>query len=215
MSKIKDNLHAIKDNITKTSAFWKVQEPCLIVVSKHQPVEKIQEAIAAGQLDFGENRVQETLTKWTELKAQYPQIKLHLIGHLQSNKAKEAVALFDVIHSVDSIKLAKALEKEMQKQGRNLLCLLEVNIGEEEQKHGILPQDLGTILHEITLPIVGLMCIPPKDENPTPYFALLKKLAKENNIAKLSMGMSADYEKATSLGCDYVRVGTAVFSENS
>ena len=149
------------------------------------------------------------------LKKQHPQLKLHLIGHLQSNKAAEAVKIFDMVHSVDSIKLAKLLHKEMQKQGKHLDYLLQVNIGEEPQKHGILPKDIASFLAMATaidfMP-KGLMCIPPQGEEPTTYFALLKKYALENNLPILSMGMSADYQKAIQVGCSYVRIGTAIWS---
>lgn len=187
----------------------------LIAVSKKQPPEKITAALEAGQRIFGENRVQEAINRWQPLKNKYPDLELHLIGPLQVNKVKDAVALFDFIHVVDREKLACALTKEMRKQGRYPSCLIQVNTGEEEQKHGILPVDTVELLNycrkECNLDIKGLMCIPPVNEPPSMHFALLNKLAKNHGFRELSMGMSGDYHKAIWLGATLVRIGTAFF----
>lgn len=189
----------------------------LVAVSKVQPDEKIEAALAAGQRCYGENRVQEAQRRWAQRRPQYPDLILHLIGPLQTNKVKEAVALFDVIETLDREKLALELSKEMKKQGRNLPCFIQVNTGEEEQKAGIapaaLPEFLAFCRAECGLNIMGLMCIPPVDDPPALHFALLRKLAGENGLAGLSMGMSADYEKALALGATHVRVGSGVFGD--
>ncbi len=189
----------------------------LIAVSKRQPEERIEEALASAQRIFGENRVQEAVTRWQERKKNYPDLELHLIGPLQTNKVKEAVALFDVIQVVDREKLAIALSKEMALQKRFLPCLIQVNTGEEEQKSGVFPAQLTDFLgfcqKTCQLNIQGLMCIPPADEPPALHFALLKKLAEENGLKDLSMGMSGDYIDALKLGASMVRVGTTFFGE--
>lgn len=190
--------------------------PQIIAVSKQQPEEKIREALATGHRVFGENRVQEAQGRWGGLRGEYPDLTLHLIGPLQTNKVKDAVALFDVIQSVDREKLARALADEMKAQGRSLPCLIQVNTGAEDQKSGALPKDVPALLkfcHDCGLYITGLMCIPPMDEPPAMHFALLKKLAAKKNLKDLSMGMSGDYEKAAALGATYVRIGTALFGE--
>ena len=164
---------------------------------------------------FGENRVQEAQGKWPELKARYPGIELHLIGPLQSNKARDAVALFDVIHTIDRPKIAQVLADEMKRQNRKLQLFVQVNTGEEEQKAGVLPADLGALLghcrNDLKLEITGLMCIPPVDEEAAIHFAFLAKLAREQGVAGLSMGMSADFETAIRFGATHVRVGSAIF----
>lgn len=189
--------------------------PTLIAASKSQPVEVLEAAITLGITNFGENRVQEAAEKWPALKARYPAVRLHLIGPLQSNKAAEAVALFDVIHTVDREKIADALAEEAAKQGRALAYFIQVNIGEEPQKHGVLPRDLEALLQHCRdtarLPVSGLMAVPPADANPAPYFALLAKLAKRHDLPHLSMGMSNDFETALRLGATHIRVGTAIF----
>lgn len=188
----------------------------LIAVSKKQPQERIQEALDAGHRLFGENRVQEAQAHWQGLKPLYPDLKLHLIGPLQTNKVKDAVALFDLIETVDREKLADTLAAEMKKQNRPLPCFIQVNTGEEEQKAGILPAELPAFLKYCRnkgLGITGLMCIPPVDEPAALHFAFLQKLAEENGLEHLSMGMSSDFEKAVPLGATYVRVGTALFGE--
>ena len=190
-------------------------EVTLVAVSKTFPPEAIEPVIAAGQRVFGENRVQEAKAKWPPLLAKHPGIELHLIGPLQSNKAKEAVALFDAIHSVDRPSLAEALAKEIDKQGRSPLLLVEINTGAEAQKAGVLPQDADAFLEKCRaaygLTISGLMCIPPLDEAPAPHFALTAKIARRNGLKLLSMGMSADFVTAIQLGATHVRVGSAIF----
>jgi pyridoxal phosphate enzyme (YggS family) len=187
----------------------------LIAVSKTFSAEAIEPVIAAGQRVFGENRVQEAKAKWPALRAAHPDIALHLIGPLQSNKAKEAVALFDAIHAVDRPSIAEALAKEIAKQGRHPTLFVEVNTGEEPQKAGVLPQDadafIKTCRETYGLTIAGLMCIPPFDEAPAPHFALTAKIAARNGLSLLSMGMSADFAAAIAFGATHVRVGTAIF----
>jgi pyridoxal phosphate enzyme (YggS family) len=187
----------------------------LVAVSKTFPAEAIRPVIEAGQRVFGENRVQEAQAKWPSLKSDWPDIELHLIGPLQSNKAREAVALFDVIETVDREKIAAALAAETKKQGRAPGFYVQVNTGSEPQKAGIDPREAVAFVQRCRevhgLAIEGLMCIPPIDENPGPHFALLEKLAREAGVAKLSMGMSADYETAIGFGATSVRVGSAIF----
>lgn len=187
----------------------------LVAVSKTFDAPDIQPAIDAGQRVFGENRVQEAQGKWPGLKAKTPDIELHLIGPLQSNKAADAVALFDVIESVDREKIARALAAEMAAQERSLRVYIQVNTGIEPQKAGIAPDDVAQFVtlcrDQLGLQVDGLMCIPPVDENPGPHFALLAKLAFENGLAKLSMGMSGDFETAIGFGATSVRVGSAIF----
>lgn len=187
----------------------------LVVVSKTFPIEDIEPVIDAGQRIFGENRVQEAQAKWPELKARHEGIELHLIGPLQSNKAKEAVALFDVIHTVDRDKIARAIKSEMDAQGRDLQLYIQVNTGSEPQKAGILPPEADGFIarcrDEFGLTIEGLMCIPPAGENPGLHFALLREIAERNGIDKLSMGMSSDFETAVAFGATLVRVGSAIF----
>jgi hypothetical protein len=187
----------------------------LVAVSKTFPPERIEPVIGAGQRVFGENRVQEAKAKWPALQANHPGIALHLIGPLQSNKAKEAVALFDAIHSVDRASLCEALAKEIEKQGRSPLLFVEINTGAEPQKAGVLPQDADDFLKKCRetyrLTISGLMCIPPLDEAPGPHFALTAKIAARNGLKLLSMGMSADFVTAIELGATHIRVGSAIF----
>jgi hypothetical protein len=171
--------------------------------------------LIVGQRVFGENRVQEAQEKFPALKAEYPDLELHLIGPLQTNKARDAVVLFDVIQSVDRDRLAASLAKEMEKAGKRPACFIQVNTGEEPQKAGVLPADVdafvATCRDTYKLPVVGLMCIPPVDEEPALHFALLTKMAARNGLARVSMGMSADYETAVKLGATHVRVGSALF----
>ncbi|WP_245471026.1 YggS family pyridoxal phosphate-dependent enzyme, partial [Mesorhizobium sp. M7A.F.Ca.CA.002.15.2.1] len=187
----------------------------LVAVSKTFDAADIGPVIEAGQRVFGENRVQEAQAKWPDLKDAFPDIELHLIGPLQSNKAREAVALFDVIETVDREKIAAELAKEIAKQGRAPKLYVQVNTGSEPQKAGIEPRDAVAFVARCRdvhgLAIEGLMCIPPADENPGPHFALLEKLSKEADVAKLSMGMSGDYETAIAFGATSVRVGSAIF----
>ena len=196
----------------------KTDEVTLIAVSKTQPAAAIMPLVDAGQRDFGENRVQEAQEKWPALRLVHPDIRLHLIGQLQSNKAEEAIELFDVIHSVDRPSIVSALAKAMDKIGRRPQCLLQVNIGEEEQKGGCAVNELPSLIRNAEaagLPVTGLMCIPPADVEPAPYFALLAKLAKRHALPALSMGMSGDFETAVTLGTTHVRVGTALFGARS
>jgi len=188
----------------------------LIAVSKTHPAEAIIPLIAAGQKLFGENRVQEAQAKWPALREAHPEISLHLVGQLQSNKAEEAVALFDAIHSLDRSSLVTALARAMDKGDRRPDCFIQVNIGEESQKGGCAIADLPGLLDEARnadLPIVGLMCVPPANVESAPYFALLDKLARDHGLPGRSMGMSGDYEVAVMLGATHVRVGTALFGD--
>jgi PLP dependent protein len=190
----------------------------LVAVSKMRSAEEIEPLIRAGQRAFGENRVQEAASKWPALKAVHPGIELHLIGQLQSNKADEAVALFDVIHSLDRISLATALGKAMRVQGRRIPCFIQVNIGAEEQKGGCavdaLPELLA-IAREQGIDVAGLMCLPPADIEPAPFFALLAEIAARHALPGLSMGMSDDFATAIMLGATHVRIGTALFGERT
>lgn len=210
-------LREVQDRIAKAAkdAGRDPASVTLVVVSKTFGAEDIQPLLAAGHRIFGENRVQEAQAKWPALKARYPDIELHLIGPLQSNKAREAVALFDVIESVDREKIASELAKELKKQGRSLPVYVQVNTGLEEQKAGIDPREAGAFVARCRevhgLNVQGLMCIPPFDENPGPHFALLEKLAKEAGLTCLSMGMSGDYETAIAFGATHVRIGSAIF----
>ena len=191
------------------------QPVTLIAVSKTFDAEAIEPVIAAGQKVFGENRVQEARAKWPALKAAHPDIELHLIGPLQSNKAKEAVALFDAIHTVDRASLCLALAKEITRQNRRPLLFAEINTGAEPQKAGVLPEEADAFLRacreDYGLEISGLMCIPPIEDAPAPHFALTAKIAQRNRLKLLSMGMSADYAMAVQFGATHVRVGSAIF----
>jgi PLP dependent protein len=191
----------------------------LVAISKTFAAEAIEPVIAGGQQIFGENRVQEARAKWPPLTARYSGIELHLVGSLQSNKAKEAVTLFDAIHSVDRTSLAEALAKEISRQNRQPLLFVEINTGAEPQKAGVLPQDVDAFLaacrDRYGLNISGLMCVPPHDEAPAPHFALTAKIAKRNGLKLLSMGMSADFPTAIAFGATHVRVGTAIFGGRS
>jgi len=187
----------------------------LVAVSKTQPADSVRAALAAGQRVFGENRVQEAVAKFPGLRRDYPDLTLHLIGPLQTNKVKDAVAHCDVIETVDRPRLAEALAREMERSGRRLPCFIEVNTGEEAQKAGVLPEAADAFIADcrgrLGLPVVGLMCIPPEHEEPALHFALLREIAKCNGLDQLSMGMSADFETAIRFGATYVRVGTAIF----
>ena len=187
----------------------------LVAVSKMQPADRVADALEAGHRLFGENRVQEAQGRWTALRADHPDLVLHLVGPLQTNKVKDAVALFDTIESVDRPKLARALAREMERSGRRPDCLIQVNTGEEPQKAGIAPDDLADFLalcrDELGLPVRGLMCIPPVEEPPALHFALLAELADRHGLDELSMGMSGDFETAIRHGATLVRVGTALF----
>ncbi len=190
------------------------EDVTLIAVSKTHPAETITPLLEAGHRVFGENRVQEAQGKWPALREAWPDVELHLIGQLQSNKAEDAVELFDAIHSLDRASLLKALAKAMDKVGKRVPCFIQVNIGDEEQKGGCpiaeVPDFIAKV-READIPLAGLMCLPPAGIEPAPFFALLNKLAEDNGVEGLSMGMSGDYETAVQLGATHVRVGTALF----
>lgn len=211
------NLVEIRERIAKAAAEAgrSAEDVALVAVSKTFDGDAIRPVLEAGQRVFGENRVQEAQGKWPQLREKFSDIELHLIGPLQSNKAKEAVALFDVIESVDREKIAKALADEMEKQERKLPCYVQVNTGLEPQKAGIDPRETVEFVKRCRevhgLDVVGLMCIPPLEENPGPHFALLEKLGREAGVAQLSMGMSGDFETAIGFGATSVRVGSAIF----
>lgn len=189
----------------------------LIAVGKTHGEDAVRAAVAAGQLTFGENRVQEAKAKYPQVKADHPALDLHLIGPLQSNKAREAVALFDAIHTIDRDSIAEALAAEIKRAGRTPKLFVQVNTGEEPQKAGVAPQNALAFIAKCRdthgLAISGLMCIPPADDEPAPHFALLLKLARDAGLKELSMGMSGDYEIAIRLGATHIRVGTAIFGE--
>lgn len=221
MSQISDNLSGIHKTIETIAAEYgrSADDVHLIAVSKKQEEARIDEALAAGQRVFGENRVQEAQERWMQRRETYHDLTLHLIGPLQTNKVKDAVALFDVIQTLDREKLARKLSTEMQAQGKNLPCFIQVNTGEEEQKSGILPAQLDDFyqfcVDECALNVLGLMCIPPVDDPAAAHFAFLHKLAGGLGLKDLSMGMSSDYELAIPLGATYIRVGTGVFGERA
>lgn len=216
---IESNLAAVRQQIaTAAKADGRGPDAVkLVAVSKTHPVDAILVAISAGQRIFGENRVQEAQAKFPALKASHPDLDLHLIGPLQTNKVREAVALFDTIQSVDREKLARALADEVAKQGRRPALFVQVNTGEEPQKAGVHPAEIDGFLHfcrdELKLVIDGLMCIPPADQHPAPHFALLRDMARRNSLPSLSMGMSGDFETAIQFGATHVRVGTAIFGQ--
>lgn len=218
---ILENLNHIHQRIETAAAPWgrAANDINLVAVSKKQPSDKILAALNAGHRLFGENRVQEAQDHWADIKPDYPDLKLHLIGPLQTNKIKDAIALFDVIETVDREKLARKLGSALKDTEKSLPCFVQVNTGEEAQKAGITPEDLPDFLNfctsECGLDIRGLMCIPPVDDAAALHFALLQKFAKTHNLPDLSMGMSADFEKAIPLGATYVRVGTGVFGERT
>ncbi len=209
-------LAEIQDRIAKAAAIADrgVGDVTLIAVSKTHPVEAIEPLLRAGQRVFGENRVAEAADKWPGLREIYPDVELHLIGQLQSNKAAEGVALFDVIHAVDRPSLVAALGKAMEASDRRPDCFLQVNIGDEPQKGGCAIADLPALVEQARtagLPIAGLMCLPPAAIEPAPYFALLAKLARDHGLVGLSMGMSDDFETAVTIGATHVRIGSALF----
>ena len=187
----------------------------LVAVSKTHPTDSVRAALQAGQRVFGENRVQEALTKFPGLRGEFPDLQLHLIGPLQTNKVRDAVAHCDVIETLDRPRLAEALASEMERSGRRLPCFIEVNTGEEAQKAGVFPEAADAFIADcrdrLGLTVIGLMCIPPEDEEPALHFALLREIARRNGLDQLSMGMSADFETAIRFGATHVRVGTAIF----
>jgi PLP dependent protein len=207
---IQSRIHA-----AATGAGRNTDDVRLVAVSKTHDADHIRRALQAGHKVYGENRVQEAEDKWPALKDAFPDAQLHLIGPLQSNKTKRAVQLFDVIETIDRLKLARAVAREMDQQGLRPSCYIQVNTGEESQKAGVLPNDTDEFVRqcreELNLPVAGLMCIPPADEEPSMHFALLAKIAERNGLDKLSMGMSGDFETAVRFGASSVRVGTAIF----
>ena len=216
---ISENIRAVKAKIA-AAAEGAERDPSsvsLLAVSKTIAEDKILEAIKAGHNKFGENRVQEAEQKWPDLRDAAGSLELHLIGSLQTNKTRAAVALFDVIETLDRLKLAHALAKEMAYLDRRIPCFIQINTGEEPQKAGVLPNEadsfIGECLNVLDLPITGLMCIPPANEERSLHFALLRKIAERNGLPLLSMGMSADYEIAVAFGATHVRVGSAIFGE--
>jgi pyridoxal phosphate enzyme (YggS family) len=218
MGNAADRRRRILDEIAAAAALAK-RDPAeiqLIAVSKGRSADEIEELIEAGQRDFGENRVQEALAKWPALRARHPNVRIHEIGRLQSNKAAEALALFGTIHSVDRKSLLEALVKETAKSGQAPAVYVQVNIGEEEQKGGCAVADVGSLVEAVRaspLPLAGLMAIPPVGLEPAPYYALLAKLARRHDVTGLSIGMSADFKAAVMLGATVVRVGTALFED--
>jgi pyridoxal phosphate enzyme (YggS family) len=218
VSDASDRLEQVRAGIARAAASARraAGDVTLIAVSKTRDGGAIRPLIAAGQRDFGENRVQEALAKWPALKAEHPEVRVHLIGSLQSNKAEDAARLFDSIHSLDRPSLVTALAAAFARTGRRPSCFVQVNIGDEPQKSGCAVAALPALLaasRSAGLEIAGLMCIPPAEVEPAPYFALLAKLARRHDLARLSMGMSADYETAVAIGATDVRVGTALFGE--
>lgn len=217
MSDVVARLQETRDAIARAARDFgrKLEAVTLIAVSKTKPVEMIVPVLEAGQIDFGENYVQEAKEKWPALRERFPNSRLHMIGPLQSNKARDAVALFDVIQSLDRESLAKELAREIERAGKAPELIVQVNTGAEPQKGGVLPGEADAFLElcrsRYSLTIAGLMCIPPAEDPPSPHFALLGKIAKRNGLAILSMGMSADYEAAIQLGATHVRVGSAIF----
>ena len=213
MESVETRLKSIKDAVINSQSGS--GDTVLIAVSKTFDAEHILPALKAGHRVFGENRVQESQGKWPGLKKTYPDTELHLIGPLQSNKAADAVALFDVIHTVDREKIAKALAAEMKKQNRRLPVFIQVNTGSEPQKAGVLPTEadafIANCVQEIGLNVIGLMCIPPFEEDPAPHFTKLREIAKKHSLPHLSMGMSSDFEVALTHGATHIRVGSAIF----
>jgi pyridoxal phosphate enzyme (YggS family) len=211
------NLKTVRDRIAAAAraAGREADAVTLVAVSKTQPTGAVRSALAAGQRVFGENRVQEALAKFPGLRSEFPDLKLHLIGPLQTNKVKDVVAHCDVIETVDRPRLAEALAREMERTGRRLPCYVEVNTGEEKQKAGVLPAAADGFIRDcrdrLGLRVEGLMCIPPEHEEPALHFALLREIARRNGLPVLSMGMSADFETAIRFGATHVRVGTAIF----
>ena len=211
-------LNEIHDRISRACAIARREpgEVTLVAVSKTHAAEAIEPLLVAGQTHFGENRVQEAQAKWPALRERYPDAKLHLVGQLQSNKAEDAVRLFDCLHSLDRPSLVTALAKAFDKVGRQIETFVQVDVGEEPQKGGCAVKDLSALLaqaRDAAIPVVGLMCVPPADIEPAPFFALLDKLARDNGLDGRSMGMSGDFETAIMLGATHVRVGSALFGE--
>jgi pyridoxal phosphate enzyme (YggS family) len=219
MIPVAENLESIlaRIEVARKSALAPSRQTVLVAISKTHAAERIRPALEHGHRVFGENRVQEAEAKWPALKRDYPRVELHLVGSLQSNKAAEAVALFDAIHSLDRPRLAAALKQEIERSGKRPALFIQVNTGEEPQKSGVHPGEADAFIAHcregLDLPVTGLMCIPPLDQEPSPHFALLSKIAARNGLSLLSMGMSEDFEMAVRFGATHVRVGTAIFGE--
>lgn len=216
LAETKSRLQEIESRIDRAvrTAGRSGDDICLVAISKTRNAEEIRPLLEAGHRVFGENRVQEASAKWPALMQDFDDARLHLVGQLQSNKAEEAVQLFDCIHSLDRPSLVKALSKAMEKNGRQIPCFIQVNIGEEAQKGGCAIGDVQSLIESATaanIPVCGFMCVPPSGVLAAPYFALLAKLAKDNGLSGLSMGMSGDFESAVKLGATHIRVGTALF----
>jgi len=216
MMECNERLNAVQEKIAKAAklAQREAEDVRLMAISKTRSADEIRSLLDTGHRLYGENRVQEAATKWPALREAFSDVEVHLVGQLQSNKAEEAVQLFDAIHSLDRLSLVKALAKAMDKLDRQIPCFLQVNIGEESQKGGCAIGDVSGLLESARsagINVMGLMCVPPTGIHPAPYFALLAKLAKDNDLSGLSMGMSGDFESAIKLGATYVRVGTALF----
>lgn len=216
MIECSENLYAVQEKMAKAAKLTqrKAGDVQLIAISKTRSADEIRPLLDAGQRLFGENRVQEAATKWPALRDAYDDVRVHLVGQLQSNKAEDAVQFFDAIHSLDRTSLVKALAKAMDKLDRRIPCFIQVNIGEESQKGGCAIGDLPGLLESArsaNIKMAGLMCVPPSGVHPAPYFAMLGKLAKDNGLEGLSMGMSGDFESAIKLGATHIRVGTALF----
>ena len=214
MHNVEKNLTKIETCLDALASEYNRSLPKLIAVSKRQPDSVIDAALKAGHRIFGENRVQEAERRWSDRKEKYPDLELHLIGPLQSNKTKDAVALFDVIHTVDRFKIARRLKNHMDEIGRDISCMIQVNTGDEDQKSGVAPEAVEDFINrcrEIDLPVTGLMCIPPIDDRPAFHFALMKKKADQLGLPHLSMGMSADFKEAVKHGATHLRIGSAIF----
>ena len=219
MDTVADRMDAVHASVAEAArrAGRDASEITLVAVSKKQPDERVDAALAAGQRVFGENRVQEAMARWSRRREAHPGLRLRLVGPLQTNKAADAVGFFDAIESLDREKLAKTLAKECADQGRAVECLVQVNTGEEAQKAGVAPAEASGFIRycrdDLGLNVTGLMCIPPVDEEAAMHFALLNKMAREAGLTTLSMGMSADYAEAIAFGATHVRVGSAFFGE--
>lgn len=220
-AEVAESLRDIQERIAAAArdAGRKTEDITLVAVSKVQPVDRVRAACLAGHRVFGENRVQEAMERWTPLRREFPDIRLHLIGPLQTNKVRDAVGFFDVIESIDRPKLARKIAAEADAAGRQPACLVQVNTGEEEQKAGVLPEEADALIalcrDDLGLNLNGLMCIPPFDESPAPHFALLREIARRNALSELSMGMSGDFEEGIRFGATMVRVGTAIFGSRT
>ncbi len=218
-SDIRNNLEAVKARMAAAAAeAGRAPETVILVaIAKSHPAAAARQALVAGHRTFGENRVQEAEAKWPTLRAEFPDLRLHLVGGLQRNKVKRAVALFDVIESIDNERLARAVAAEIARTGRRPQCLVQVNTGEEPQKGGVMPEAVDALVAacrgDIGLAVDGLMCVPPLDEEPSLHFALLREIGKRNGLESLSMGMSGDFETAIRFGATHVRIGTAIFGE--